>query len=149
LAELEQVPEIVAVKEFSGDVRRVAAVLERTRLAVIAWTDDLVVESLAAGAEKWIAGLANVVPEAAVTLFDAARAGRWPEAWRLYRQLLPLLRYDSMPRLVHAIKYGLQLRGRGIGDPRPPRLPLGNDERAALEEALRRAMTGATDSPSS
>jgi len=139
LAELARLPEIVAVKEFSGDVRRVTAIRESTRLEVVAGTDDLLVESVAAGATGWIAGLANILPEASVEVFRRAREGRWPEAWALYRALLPLFRYDSTPRLVQVIKYGLERIGRPVGVTRPPRLPLVPEERAAVDAALERA----------
>jgi 4-hydroxy-tetrahydrodipicolinate synthase len=58
LAELVRHDNLHAVKESSGDVRRVTAVIERLgdRLNVFAGLDDMIVESAAMGASGWIAG---------------------------------------------------------------------------------------------
>ncbi len=130
--------QVVAVKEFSGDVRRVTAIREHTDMEIIAGTDDLVVESVLAGATGWIAGMANIVPAASARLWSQAMEGQVEEAWDLYRRLLPLLRYDSTPRLVQSIKYGLARIGRPVGPTRPPRLP--------LEEADADVIAGVLDS---
>ena len=131
-------PNVAAVKEFSGDVRRVTAIREYADMEIIAGTDDLVVESVLAGATGWIAGMANIVPAQSARLWDQALEGQIEEAWDLYRRLLPLLRYDSTPRLVQSIKYGLEHMGRPVGPTRPPRMPLG--------EADARVIAGVLDS---
>jgi 4-hydroxy-tetrahydrodipicolinate synthase len=136
LHELNRLENIAAVKEFSQDIRRVTAIQEATTLQVIAGTDDLLLESLIAGATGWIAGMANILPRASVRLYRTYQAGDLQEAWRLYRRLLPLLRWDSTPRLVQAIKTGLRLRQRPVGETRPPRLALTADEEAMLRETL-------------
>src|SRR6476661_4158240 len=81
-----------AVKESSGDVRRVTAIRERLdeRLELFAGMDDMILESIPMGARGWIAGLVNAFPVESVRLFDAGMAGRWPEARRLYEWFLPL-----------------------------------------------------------
>jgi dihydrodipicolinate synthase/N-acetylneuraminate lyase len=70
-------------------------------------------------------------------------AGRLEEAWALYRQLLPLLRWDSTPRLVQAIKYGMACAGHPVGPTRSPRLPLAADEAAQVQAAVRQAQGAA------
>lgn len=134
--ELAKLPNIRAVKEFSGDVRRVTEIQERTDLEIIAGTDDLAVESFLAGATGWIAGMANFLPRESCELFRCSMDGRWEEAWTLYRKLLPILRYDSTPRLVQVIKYGLELIGRPMGETRPPRRALPEADRQAVRAAL-------------
>jgi dihydrodipicolinate synthase/N-acetylneuraminate lyase len=136
LLELERLEHLVAVKEFSGDVRRVAALLQQTNLEVMAGADDLALESLIMGATGWIAGLANAVPRESVHLYHLARAGRLDAARDLYQALLPLLRYDSTPRLVQAIKFGLAARGRDVGPTRAPRLALPAADQEAIRSAL-------------
>ncbi|MCL5967431.1 MAG: dihydrodipicolinate synthase family protein [Firmicutes bacterium] len=136
---LSEIPEVMAVKEFSGDVRRIPEILDETRLQAIAGADDLALEGLSAGATGWIAGLTNIVPHQSLELYQLATTGQADAAWALYRRLLPLFRYDSTPRLVQVIKYGLEKIGRPVGHCRPPRLPLEEAER----EAVDRALTGA------
>jgi 4-hydroxy-tetrahydrodipicolinate synthase len=111
------------VKESSGDVRRVTAVLERLgrRLNVFAGLDDMIVESLAMGASGWIAGLVNALPAESVRLFDLARAGESTEARSLYDWFLQLLRLDTLPKFVQLIKLAQVEVGRGTARVRPPR----------------------------
>jgi 4-hydroxy-tetrahydrodipicolinate synthase len=129
-------PNLVAVKESSADVRRVSAVraLAGERLAILVGVDDLIVEGIAAGAVGWIAGLADALPAESVRLFDLARAGKAAEARALYEWFLPLLRLDTVPKFVQLIKLVQAETGLGSETVRPPRLELAGAER---EQALR------------
>jgi len=135
LSELASHDNLHAVKESSGDVRRVTAVLERlgSRLNVFAGLDDMIVESAAMGAAGWIAGLVNALPAESVRLFDLARSGDLVEARSLYDWFLPLLRLDTLPKFVQLIKMVQVEVGRGTARVRPPRLELAGEER---DEAL-------------
>lgn len=137
LAELESIENIVAVKEFSGDIRRIPEIQETTGLQVLAGADDLALEGLLAGAYGWIAGLANAIPEECVEMYALVKQGKIAEATRIYRKILPLMRWDSTPRLVQAIKYAMELVGQPVGHTRAPRLPLDDEDRAAIEKAFK------------
>ncbi|MFD4998866.1 dihydrodipicolinate synthase family protein [Streptomyces buecherae] len=141
IGELAAIDNVVAVKEFSGDVRRVRHIKEcAPDLAMIAGADDLVLESLLMGAEGWFAGFPNVFPAASVRLFDLARAGRLAEARALYEPLVAAFRWDSRTEFVQAIKRAMDLVGRYGGPSRPPRGPLPGDQLAALDADVRRAV---------
>jgi 1-pyrroline-4-hydroxy-2-carboxylate deaminase len=136
LAELADAHEnLHAVKESSGDVRRVSAVREvlGDRLAVFAGLDDMILEAIGVGASGWIAGLVNALPAESVALVALARAGRWDEATAIYHWFLPLLRMDTVPKFVQLIKLVQAEVGRGPESVRAPRLPLAGAER---DEAL-------------
>lgn len=124
-------PNLHAVKESSGDVRRVTAIRERLgdRLELFAGMDDMILESIPMGARGWIAGLVNAFPVESVRLFEAGVAGRWDEARRIYEWFLPLLRLDTVPKFVQLIKLVQQEVGRGSEVVRPPRLTLVGAER--------------------
>jgi dihydrodipicolinate synthase/N-acetylneuraminate lyase len=126
---------LAAVKESSTDVRRLTAIrtLLGERLALLVGVDDLVLEGVQAGAEGWIAGLADALPGESVRLFDLVRDGRTEEARALYEWFLPLLRLDTLPKFVQLIKLVQAESGLGSEPVRPPRLPLVGPER---EEAL-------------
>lgn len=128
-----------AVKESSGDVRRVTALRARLggRLALLAGMDDMILESIPVGAEGWVAGLVNALPEESVRLFDLGAAGRMDEARALYDWFLPLLRLDTVPKFVQLIKLVQAEAGRGTTTVRPPRLELQGEE---LDQA--RALIG-------
>jgi 4-hydroxy-tetrahydrodipicolinate synthase len=139
LAELASHDNLHAVKESSGDVRRVTAVLERLRdrLNVFAGLDDMIVESVAMGGSGWIAGLVNALPAESVRLFDLARAGEWTEARALYDWFLPLLRLDTLPKFVQLIKLVQVEVGKGTARVRPPRLELEGAEYDVAIELIR------------
>jgi len=142
LAELARHDNLHAVKESSGDVRRVTAVIERlgSRLNAFAGLDDMIVESIAMGAAGWIAGLVNALPAESVALFEHAVAGRRTEARVLYEWFLPLLRLDTLPKFVQLIKLAQVEVGQGSARVRPPRLELEGVEYDAAIELIRSSL---------
>jgi dihydrodipicolinate synthase/N-acetylneuraminate lyase len=138
LADMAHIDDLVGVKEFSGDVRRIPAILDQTTLEVLVGVDDLVVEGFLAGATGWIAGMTNVIPRESVRLYDLIKAGSIDEANALYRDFLPLLRFDAQPYLVQAMKYACELVGHPLGPTRPPRLSLDDAVKRSIEQALAR-----------
>ncbi len=137
-------PNVHAVKESSGDARRVTALRAALgdRLALFAGLDDMIVESVAMGADGWVAGLVNALPEESVRLFDLARAGNTAAACRLYAWFLPLLRFDTVPKFVQLIKLAQAEVGMGSERVRPPRRPIVGQERAAAVAILRERLAG-------
>jgi len=128
-----------AVKESSGDVRRVTALRERLgdRISIFAGMDDMILESVPMGAVGWIAGLVNAFPEESVQLFELARDGRFEEARTLYEWFLPLLRLDTVPKFVQLIKLVQAELGHGSARVRPPRLELDDEETSTVRALLR------------
>jgi len=135
-------PNFVAVKESSADVRRVTSIraLLGDRLAILVGVDDLILEGTQAGAVGWIAGLACALPRESVRLFELAAAGRIAEARTIYDWFLPLLRLDTVPKFVQLVKLVQEETGLGSETVRPPRLPLAPPEREAVVELVRYAL---------
>jgi 1-pyrroline-4-hydroxy-2-carboxylate deaminase len=143
VAELaEELPNLEAVKESSTDVRRVTELkrLLGDRLAILVGVDDLIVEGVAAGATGWVAGLVNAFPDESVRLFDLALAGDSARARELYEWFLPLLRLDTVPKLVQLIKLAQELTGQGHARVRPPRLELTPEEHAGAVAVIEAAL---------
>ncbi|MFF1353371.1 dihydrodipicolinate synthase family protein [Streptomyces sp. NPDC058297] len=141
LAKLHREGFVHGVKEFSGDVRRAYRIAELApELDLLIGADDVLLELALAGAKGWIAGYPNMLPAASVELYRAAVSGDLPTATALYRRLHPLLRWDSQPEFVQAIKLSMDIIGCHGGPCRPPRMPLMPDQekavRAATEEAV-------------
>lgn len=136
-------PNLRAVKESSGDVRRVTAIRAAcgSRLDILVGMDDAIVEGVYAGAVGWIAGLVNAFPEESVALFDFASRGDKTRALTLYKWFLPLLKLDTVPKFVQLIKWVQAEVGRGTPHVRPPRLELAGADlehaRAVLAKALK------------
>jgi dihydrodipicolinate synthase/N-acetylneuraminate lyase len=133
-AEVEQ---LVAVKECSGDARRIAALLNAAPdLEVLVGGDDWALEGLCAGATGWVSGVADCAPAECVELYDACRAADLARARAVYGRLLPLARLDMTPKLVQFFKGAQDALGFTGGPVRPPRLELDEADRAVLEDAL-------------
>ncbi|THA62092.1 dihydrodipicolinate synthase family protein [Streptomyces sp. A0958] len=146
LGQLHADGSIVAVKEFSGDVRRAYEIAEEAPgLDLLVGADDVLLELALAGAVGWIAGCPNVLPTGCVTLYRAAVSGDLEAALPLYRRLHPLLRWDSKPEFVQAIKASMDIVGRHGGPTRPPRLPLDADALAAVRAATEKALAEGLD----
>jgi len=136
---------LVAVKESSADIRRIAAIRHRLgdRLAILVGVDDVIVEGIAAGATGWVAGLVNAMPVESVRLFDLATRAYSPDALpatqgqgraevdALYAWFHALLTLDTVPKFVQLIKLVQQQVGHGHERVRAPRLVLEGAEREA------------------
>ncbi|MEU4831754.1 dihydrodipicolinate synthase family protein [Streptosporangium sp. NPDC023615] len=132
---------IVGVKEFSGDVRRIYEIAELAPgLDVLVGADDVMLELVTAGAVGWVAGYPNALPVSTVALYRAAAEGDMATALPLYRALHPLLRWDSRPVFVQAIKLSMDLAGRRGGPCRPPRLALVGEQEAAVRADTEKAL---------
>ncbi|MBM9504085.1 dihydrodipicolinate synthase family protein [Actinacidiphila acididurans] len=132
LAELFDEGLIVAVKEFTGDVRRAYRIAELAPgLDILVGADDVLLELGMAGAVGWIAGYPNMIPESTVELFRLATSGDpadLAKALPVYRDLHPLLRWDSRTEFVQAIKLSMDIAGLEGGACRPPRLSLSPEQ---------------------
>lgn len=108
IAELaEEHANLHAVKESSGDVRRITAIRAEVgrRLDILVGMDDAIIEGVYAGAVGWVAGLVNAFPAESVALFDYVSRGDKARAAALYEWFLPLLRLDTVPKFVQHIKW--------------------------------------------
>ncbi|MCH0565001.1 MULTISPECIES: dihydrodipicolinate synthase family protein [unclassified Streptomyces] len=146
LARLHADGHIVAVKEFSGDVRRAYQLAELAPgLDLLIGADDVALELALAGAVGWIAGYPNALPGACLALYRAAVDHDLDLALPLYRALHPLLRWDSRTEFVQAIKMSMEIAGFPAGPTRPPRSPLAEEQAAAVRSATEKALAEGLD----
>ena len=145
--ELADVKNLVAIKESSGNPRRITELRLTVgdRFALFVGVDDLILESAILGIDGWVAGTGIAFPRENQHLWELTRAGRWEEALRLYRWFTPLLKLDTHVKFVQYIKLAVQEVGLGKEWVREPRLPLAGAER---EEVLRIIHHGITNRPS-
>jgi 4-hydroxy-tetrahydrodipicolinate synthase len=141
--QLADVPNIVAIKESSENVRRVTDLVNVVgdRFILFAGVDDLVLESMLLGVQGWVSGLVNAFPNENRALWDLAAAWRWAEARELYRWYTPLLHLDTKVKLVQYIKLAMAETGLGSEMVRPPRLPIAGAERDEILNIIRHAIS--------
>jgi len=133
-AQLADVKNFVAIKESSGDVRRITDLRNATgdRYALFCGVDDLVLESIVLGATGWIAGMGLAFPRENQYFWERATAGDYETARRLYAWFTPLLHLDTPVKFVQYIKLAIQEAGLGAEWVRAPRLPLVGEERERI-----------------
>ena len=121
----DEVPNVVAVKEFTGDVRRVWQIHQHaSRLDVLVGADDVLLELATGGVSGWIAGFPNALPRESVDLYNLAIAGEFVQAREAYAAVHDLFTWDSRKEFIQAIKLAMDVVGRYGGPTRLPRLPL-------------------------
>ena len=121
----DAVGEVVAIKEFSGDVRRVWQIHSLApRIEVLVGADDVLLELATGGVSGWIAGFTNALPRESKLVYDLALAGDFTRARPLYAAMHDLFHWDSQKEFIQAIKATMEFEGRYGGPTRLPRLPL-------------------------
>ncbi len=141
VAKLAEIPEVVAIKEFSGDIRRVLEIKELCDIDVIAGADDLLFESLVDGVTGWFAGYPNAFPREAVEIYNLVKASKIDAARELYTNLVTVFRWDSKVEFVQAIKLSIDIAGGSYGGPtRPPRGPLSPENEESVRAGTKKAL---------
>lgn len=133
---------IVAMKESTDDIRRVTDVITRfgNRFNIFTGVDNLALESLAMGADGWVAGLVVAFPKETLSIFNHVQAGRMAEARKIYRWFRPLLDLDVSTNLVQNIKRA-EMHATGSNDRvRAPRQPLQGAESERVNAVILNAM---------
>lgn len=140
--ELADEPHFTTIKESSDDPRRITHLrnLCGDRYQLFAGVDDLVLESLVLGIDGWVSGLVNAFPVENRLIWDLAQAGRWEEARDVYRWYTPLLKLDTLPKLVQYIKLAVAECGYGSEVTRPPRLSIQGEEREEVLSIIRKGI---------
>jgi len=149
LKQLVETPQIVCVKEESGDIRRVTdlTIALGERFSIFCGVDDLIVESAALGVTGWVSGMTNAWPAECVEIFNLCMQEKFSEARKLYRVLTPSFHLDTHVKLVQYIKLAEHLVYGAPEWTRAPRMALAGEERekviatvtAAIEALKRRS----------
>lgn len=142
LKELVDTPEIVCIKEETGDIRRVTDmyIAFGDRFSLFCGVDDLIVESSALGVTGWVSGMTNVWPAECVKLFNLCEEEKFSEARKIYQVLTPSFHLDTHVKLVQYIKLAEHLVYGAPEWVRAPRLSLVGTERefviATISDAI-------------
>ncbi|SKA30847.1 4-hydroxy-tetrahydrodipicolinate synthase [Chitinophaga eiseniae] len=140
--QLQELPNIQAVKESTRDVSNVTRMINRfgDRFKILCGLDTLALEEMVLGAHGWVGGLVDAFPAETVAVYRLVKAGRIKEAVEIYRWFLPLLELDLYPKLVQFIKLAEAEVGLGSEYVRAPRLTLEGAERESVLQVIRTAV---------
>ncbi|GAC1594708.1 MAG: 4-hydroxy-tetrahydrodipicolinate synthase [Myxococcales bacterium] len=134
---LAQVPGIVAVKEASGSIVRVAEILERAPgFTVLAGDDMFTLPTLALGGRGVISVVANIAPGDLAALCDAFAAGNLAKAQAAQQRFTPLVRALFLETNPLPVKYALSRMGKIANELRLPLVPISAEGAARVDKAL-------------
>ena len=130
---------IVCIKEAAGNTTRITDLFNTLgdRYLIFSGLDDVALESIMLGCTGWISGLVDAFPRENRLMWDAATSGDYQRALEIYRWYMPMLHFDSHPKLVQYIKLTCAELGYGTETVRPPRLSLVGEERERILKIVR------------
>ena len=135
----EEIPNIVGIKEASGNIEQVMEILRNRpkNFAVYAGDDAMALPFIALGGDGVISVIANEAPKLFSQLVHLCLEGNFSKALRIHNQLLPLMNYNFVESNPIPVKSALAMM-RKINDVvRLPLLPLSAKHRPKMEEILR------------
>jgi 4-hydroxy-2-oxoglutarate aldolase len=138
VAALAEHPNIIGIKDSSGNVQGVAEIVAATPPAfqVLVGSAASVYPSLAIGARGAILALACALPEKCVVLFELFRQGEHEKARELQASLLRASKLIVSEMGIAGVKFVMDQRGYRGGIPRLPLQPLSDERKARISSLL-------------
>lgn len=136
---VQDVDNIIAVKEAAGSVDQVSEILAGTpaRFTVLSGDDSLTLPMISVGAKGVVTVAGNIAPKQITELCSAALAGDKTKASRLHLKLFPLVKALFLETNPIPVKTALELMGLCSGRTRLPLTELSTENRKSLKAALR------------
>ena len=129
-----------AIKESSGDINRVHLLArDYPHIQLSCGMDDQALEFFAWGAQSWVCGGSNFLPDEHLALWCACVVdGNFDKGRRIMSAMMPLMRVlEQGGKFIQCIKYGCEMNGFNAGPPRPPLKGLNKDDKRQLEQVVR------------
>ena len=137
VAKLSEIDNIIGIKEASGSLDQVSAIIDLCDITIFSGDDALTLPMMALGAKGVISVAANVVPRHMSMMVKNFMAGNLEESRKIHFDLFPLFKalfYETNPIPV---KTALGMMGRIIPELRLPLCDIENENK----ERLRRVLT--------
>src|SRR6266446_791925 len=138
VAALAEHPNIIGIKDSSGNVQGVGEIIAATPPAfqVLVGSAATVYPSLAIGARGAVLALACALPEKCVALFELFRQGHHEKARELQSVLARASKLIVSEMGIAGVKHVMDQRGYRGGVPRLPLFPLQDEQKKRLTEFL-------------
>ena len=136
LARLAQIPNIIAVKEASGNIGQIADTCNAVPESFLVFSGDdaVTLPIIALGGVGIISVASNEIPHEMAELTRAALANQWDTARRIHRKYLPLMQANFIESNPIPVKAVLAMMGRIEEVYRLPLCPVKKENRAKLEK---------------
>lgn len=139
---LSQHPNIVGLKESSGDFTRALTLLNAglENFDIVCGSDDQAADYFYWGAKSWISGTTNYLPKLQVQMLDAALKQDFVTSRNLMARMIPVIQNMESADYNQKAKIGCAHVGTPVGEIRAPLLPISNEDKDAFIAALKLAL---------
>ncbi len=133
-----QHPNIIGIKDSGGNISKIAAIVHQAPpdFQVLAGSASFLFAALTLGAVGGVLALANIAPQACLSILQRTQSGEWAAAAELQRQMIPVNASITARYGIAGLKYALDDLGYYGGPVRSPLLPLTKPDRQTLKTIL-------------
>jgi 4-hydroxy-tetrahydrodipicolinate synthase len=138
LARLAEIPNIVGVKEASGNMTQIAEAINLVpeTFLVFSGDDSVTLPVIALGGVGIVSVASNEIPHEMATMTRAALSNDWSTARSIHRKYLPLMQANFIESSPLPVKAVLAMMGRIEENYRLPLLPMRRDTRSKLQRIV-------------
>src|SRR4029077_1644448 len=141
LGRLARIPNIIAVKEASGNISQIADVFHHVpeNFSVLSGDDAITLPVISLGGAGIISVASNEIPQEMARMTRAALANDWDTARRIHRKYLTLMQANFIESNPLPVKAVLAMMGKIQEQYRLPMLPMRRDTRSRLQKVAAEA----------
>jgi 4-hydroxy-2-oxoglutarate aldolase len=138
VAKLSEHPNIIGIKDSSGNIGQLSEIvhLSQKGFAVFVGSAPVFFPALCVGAVGGILAVAQVIPEACVSILNLFKKGKMDEARTLQSRMTPLAKGVTTKYGIGGLKMAMDLAGYFGGDPRLPLRRPGKQVEEELKQLL-------------
>ncbi|QNK88775.1 4-hydroxy-tetrahydrodipicolinate synthase [Sporosarcina sp. resist] len=135
---LSKIPNIVSIKEASGDLDAMVEIITHTPedFSLYSGDDGLTIPVLSIGGTGVISVASHVIGNEMQTMVEHFKSGNIQEAAKDHRRLLPIMKALFAAPNPSPVKAALNLKGIPVGGVRLPMIPLNDEQLSSLQQAL-------------
>ena len=142
LVRIADLPNIIGVKEASGDINQMMAVIAQIKskhpdFAVLSGDDGLTLPLIAVGGDGIVSVVSNLAPEEVTAMTHAALDGDFAKARELHYRLLPFFKAAFVDGNPTSIKYAMNYKKMPAGALRLPLVEVTDSAKKVIENALK------------
>jgi 4-hydroxy-tetrahydrodipicolinate synthase len=136
LGRLAKIPNIIAVKEASGNISQIAEVFNHVpdTFLVLSGDDAITLPVISLGGVGIISVVSNEIPKEMSDLTNAALKNDWNKAREIHRKYLPLMQANFIESNPMPVKAVLAMMGRIEESYRLPMVPVKPETKSKLEK---------------
>lgn len=136
---LSQHPNIIGVKDSSGDLEVIRGYIEATKdqnFNVLSGSDSLILKALEIGATGAVAATSNVLTAIDVSIYNYWQTGEQTKAEEMQMSIEEFRRILKFGTLPSVLKEAIRIQGIDVGAARLPVLPLAADKQAEVARVM-------------